>query len=62
MSLPGVAKTAEALVVQQIAGQPHLAVLLLKLAQVSEPEVLIHRAALEGSCAAYAVSPALAKG
>jgi hypothetical protein len=46
MGFPGVAKTAEALVVQQIAGEPHFAVLLLKLSQVSEPEVLIHMTAL----------------
>jgi hypothetical protein len=49
MSLLSVGKTAESLVVQQIAGEPHLAVLLLKLSQVSEPEILIHMMAPDGS-------------
>jgi hypothetical protein len=42
MSLAGIGEAAETLVVEQIAREPDLAVLLLKLSQVSKSEILIH--------------------
>jgi hypothetical protein len=47
MGLAGVGKPAEALVVEQIAGQPDLALLLLELPEVPEAEILIHAPALD---------------